>query len=151
MFSHHDMTHAKAELERLRTKVKHSAAKNEAQIDTALRAVGTVGSLFAWGYINERFGESPKDHPEAPKEHKILGAPSDLAVGFTVGAFAAFGGLGKYAAAGLNIAESSVGSFAARFGQELGKKALEKHQQSAAPKTAGAARVTGRAHHVAYE
>src|SRR5579859_4045985 len=138
--------------ERLDTRMKNFRVKAEKSIERGFAIVEVTGSLFAWGYANERWGKTA-DPTTALNEITVAGVPADLGAGIALLGVSFFGGLGKYAEHGINIGSGSAGAFAYRMGADLGRKgARGATTTSGAPAQigTGAVRVPvgGRAHHV---
>jgi hypothetical protein len=139
--------------ERMQARMKNFREKNEKNIERGFAIVEVTGSLFAWGYANERWGQTTD--PLGLKEITVVGVPADLGAGIGLLAVGLFGGLGKYAEHGINLGSGSAGAFAYRMGAELGRKGAA---PAAGTTTAGAlptgqqARMPygGRQHHVTY-
>ena len=93
----------KALQERLTSRMHGMRMKAEKAIEQTTTVVEVNGTLFGWGYANEKFGEAPKDDPQGFKEYKLLGVPADLGAGLGLLAVSFFGGLGKYDSHGINI------------------------------------------------
>jgi hypothetical protein len=143
--------------ERLTSRMHSMKAKAEKAIEQSTTVVEVNATLFGWGYVNEAFGEAPKDDPSGFKEYKLLGVPADLGAGLALLGVSFFGGLGKYDSHGINIGASSTGGFSYRLGAEMGRRSESAKGHPVATKGA-APQVTGRAagpqggrmHHVEY-
>jgi hypothetical protein len=138
--------------ERMNARMKRFRESNEKNIERGFAIVEVTGSLFGWGYANERWGNTTD--PLGLKEVTIAGVPADLGTGVGLLALGLFGGLGKYAEHGINLGSGSAGAFAYRMGAELGRKAVAPATTTSGQPhqfTQGAARVgAGRTHHVTY-
>ena len=139
--------------ERMNARMKSFREKNEKTIERGFAIAEVSGSLFAWGYANERWGNTTD--PLGLKEITVVGVPADLGAGVGLLALGLFGGLGRYAEHGVNLGSGSAGAFAYRMGAELGRKAVAPTTTTSGyPQQFGqGARVgapVGRQHHVTY-
>jgi len=146
---------AKEVQERLLSRMAGMRKKVEKGISQTTEIVEVNGSLFGWGYANERWGEAPADDPSGLKEYKLLGVPADLATGTALLGVALFGGLGKYEDHGIHLGAGSTGAFSYRLGGEVGRRAerddgKKKPAKGPAQVTSGAGPNGGRMHHVEY-
>jgi len=143
----------KALQERLTSRMHSMRAKAEKAIEQTTTVVEVNGTLFGWGYANEKFGEAPADDPSGFKEYKLLGVPADLGAGLGLLGVAFFGGLGKYDGHGINVGAASTGGFSYRLGAEMGRRAEKgTTTKGAAPRVGQGTQGPngGRMHHVDY-
>lgn len=140
--------------ERLQGRMHSMRAKAERAIEQTTTVVEVNATLFGAGYMNEAWGEHPKDDASGFKEHKVLGVPTDLGAGLALLGVSFFGGLGKYDVHGINIGSAATGAFSYRLGAEMARRSESKgHTTKGQPAqvTAGRAGAQGgRMHHVDY-
>ena len=101
-----------------RNRMAKMKEQSEAIIGEGLKVVEVSGSAFALGYANERYGKGG--------ELMVAGVPVDLGVGVGLLGVTLFGGLGKYAEHGANVAAGALAAFGYRSGAEMGRAALAK-------------------------
>jgi hypothetical protein len=136
---------------RLTSRMHSMRAKAEKAIEQTTTVVEVNGTLFGWGYANEKFGEAPADDPSGLKEYKLLGVPADLGAGLAMLGISFFGGLGKYDSHGINVGSASTGAFSYRLGAEMGRRAEKPTTTKGAPRVGqGTGPNGGRMHHVDY-
>jgi hypothetical protein len=144
-----DLVKAKQQIDRLETKEKKTKEKDRKWLQRGLAIGLTNGTLFGWGWVNEKFGStSPGAPATGPKNVSLLGIPVDLAVGGVLTGMSFMGWFGKWSDYVLDVGNGSLGAFAYRMGAELGHGWVSSQQQQqqatkgAPPQIAtGAARV----------
>ena len=94
-----------------------------------------VGAVtFGAGFANERYGK-PNAHGDM--EVSVAGVPVDLGAAVAVIGVSFAGGLGKQVAHGHNVGSALLGSYAGRMGRQMGRAALQKHNETPAQVTSG--------------
>jgi hypothetical protein len=147
------LSKVKALQERLTSRMHSMRMKAEKAIEQTTTVVEVNGTLFGWGYANEKWGEAPKDDANGFKEYKLLGVPADLGAGLALLGVSFFGGLGKYDSHGINVGAASTGGFSYRLGAEMGRRGEGTTTKGAAPQVGrgnAAGPNGGRMHHVDY-
>ena len=89
------------------------------------------GACFGWSYANGRWGKGGLD-----SELTFVGVPLDVGAAVLLGGLSFFGGFGRFAEHGHNLAGGSLNSFLARTGSRLGRTAAG--ADATAKHTAGA-------------
>ncbi len=157
-----ELARAKQQLERVENREKKAKEKDREWLQRGVSIALTNGTLFGWGWINEKYGStSPGAATTGPKNVAIAGIPMDAVVGGAMTAAGFLGWFGKrWSDYALNVGNGSLGAFAYRMGAELGHGWVTSQQQqqttSGAPSRqmgTGAARVGpqgGRLHTVHY-
>ncbi len=151
-FEHASMSKMKEIAMRAQGRLASIKKASEKGIHQAFQIAEVNGTLFGWGYANERWGTLPANATTQMKEIAVMGVPADLGVGITMLGLSMFGGFGVYAEHGLNVGNGSTSAFAYRMGGEMGNKAAQ-------PSTTTSGRLGqrqtvgpngGRVHHVQY-
>ncbi|MFI4971184.1 MAG: hypothetical protein ACHP7H_00775 [Hyphomicrobiales bacterium] len=133
---------------RMEARLHNLKKKAEKSIEQTLAIVEVNAATFAWGYVNERFGD--KTDELGLHEYKLAGVPVDLGVGLALLGISLFGGLGKYDEHGLNLGNGSTSAFSYRLGGELGRRSRDGGSGKPAAKqvTSGTGPNGGRMHSV---
>jgi len=153
-FEHASMSKMKEIAMRAQGRLASIKKASEKGIHQAFQIAEVNGTLFGWGYANERWGALPTGATTSMKEIAVMGVPADLGVGIGLLGLSMFGGLGVYAEHGLNVGNGSTGAFSYRMGGEMGNKAATATPTATTSGRLGQRQTVGphggRVHHVQY-